>query len=66
MAEDSIALDGSVDDLDDDSAVGSSNSESVLLGVVLVLVLLNESSSGLVVGLSLSSPPVLDLESGVV
>ena len=66
LAEDSVTLDGGVDDLDDDLGVGSADVESVLLGVVLVLVLLDESPSGLVVGLSFSSPSVLDLESGVV
>ncbi len=66
LSEDLITLDGSVDHLNNDSAVGSSNAESVLLGIVLVLVLLDKSSSGLVVSLSLSSPSELDLISGVV
>ena len=66
LSEHSVALDGRVDDLDDDAAVGSSDAESVLLGVVLVLVLLDQSSSGLVVSLSLASASELDLESGVV
>jgi len=66
LSEDSIALDGGVDDLHDDAAVGSSDAQSVLLGVVLVLVLLDESSSGLVVSLSLASASELDLISGVV
>lgn len=66
LSKDSIALDGGVDDLNDDAAVGSSDAQSVLLGVVLVLVLLDESSSGLVVSLSLASASELNLESGVV
>lgn len=66
LAEHLVSLDGSVDDLSDDSSVGSSDAESVLLGVVLVLVLLDESSSGEVVGLSFSSASELDLVSGVV
>ena len=66
LSENSITLDGGVDDLDNDAAVGSSDAQSVLLGVVLVLVLLDQSSSGLVVGLSFASASVLDLESGVV
>lgn len=66
LSEHSVALDGRVDDLDDDAGVGSSDAESVLLGVVLVLVLLDQSSSGLVVSLSLASASELDLESGVV
>ena len=66
LSEDSIALDGGVDDLNDDAAVCSSDAQSVLLGVVLVLVLLDQSSSGLVVSLSLASASELDLISGVV
>lgn len=66
LSEDSIALDGGVDDLNDDAAVGSSHAQSVLLGVVLVLVLLDESSSRLVVSLSLASASELDLISRVV
>ena len=66
LSEDFIALDGGEDDLNDDAGVGSSDAQSVLLGVVLVLVLLDESSSGLVVSLSLASASELDLISGVV
>ena len=66
LAEDSIALDGGVDDLDDDPAVGAADNKSVLLGLVLVLVLLDQSSSCLVVGLSFSSSSVLNLISGEV
>jgi hypothetical protein len=66
LAEDSVALDGGVDDLGDDLGVGSADAQSVLLGLVLVLVLLNEAATGLVVGLSLSSASVLDLVSGEV
>ena len=66
LSEDFITLDGGVDDLNDDAAVSSSDAQSVLLGVVLVLVLLDESSSGLVVSLSLASASELDLISGVV
>jgi hypothetical protein len=66
LSEDSIALDGGVDDLNDDAAVGSSHAQSVLLGVVLVLVLLDQSSSRLVVSLSLASASELDLISRVV
>lgn len=66
LSEDFIALDCGEDDLNDDAGVGSSDAQSVLLGVVLVLVLLDESSSGLVVSLSLASASELDLISGVV
>ena len=62
MSKDLVTLDGGEDDLADDSLVGSSDDESVLLGVVLVLVLLYQSSSGVEVGLSLSSASELDLE----
>jgi len=47
LSEHSIALDGGVDDLDDDAGVGPADAQSVLLGLVLVLVLLDESLSGL-------------------
>lgn len=66
LAEDSIALDGGVDDLDDDLGVGTADAQSVLLRFVLVLVLLDESSTCLVVGLSFSSSSVLNLISGEV
>jgi len=52
---DTITFEGGVDDLADDSLVGSSDNESVLSGVVLILVLEDQSTSGVVVGLSLSS-----------
>merc|ERR1711971_1341600 len=50
-----ISLDGRVDDGAQNSAVGSSDDESVLLGVVLVLVVDDESLTCVVVSLSLSS-----------
>jgi hypothetical protein len=56
-------LDGSIDNLSNDSSVGSSYNKSVFLGVILVLILLDESSSGVVISLSFSSSSVLDLES---
>lgn len=65
-AEDSITLDGGVDDLDDDSLVSAADAESVLFRLVLVLVLLDQSAASLVVGLSFSSSPVLDLVSAEV
>ena len=51
-AEDLVTLDGGVDDLGDDSGAGEPDNESVLRGVVFVLVLDDESLSGEVVGLS--------------
>jgi len=53
---DLVTLEGGMDDLADDSLVGSSDNESVLSGVVLVLVLEDQSTAGVVIGLSLSSP----------
>lgn len=64
LGKDLISSESGIDNLDDDLGVGSSDDESVLLGVVLVLVLLDESSSHVVVGLALSSSLVLDLVSG--
>jgi hypothetical protein len=55
-----------VDDLDDDLLVGEPNNEPVLGRVVLVLGLGDQSLPGVVVGLSFSSPPGLDLEPGEV
>ena len=49
-AEDFVTLDGGVDDLGDDSGAGESDDESVFGGVVFVLILLDESLSGEVVG----------------
>ena len=43
--------------------VSSSDNESVLSGVILVLILTSQSSSGVVIGLSLSSSLWLDLHS---
>jgi hypothetical protein len=51
--EDLITLDGSVDNLSNDSSVGSSCNKSVLGGVVFILVLDDESLSGVVVSESL-------------
>lgn len=56
-----ISLEGSVDDLADDSLVGSSDNESVLSGVVLILILEDQSTSGVVISLSLTSPAELSL-----
>ncbi len=55
-----------IDDLGDDLAVGSSYDKSVLLGVVLVLVLLDEAATGIVISLSLITSSAWDLESLVV
>jgi len=63
---DLISGDGGVDDLADDSLVGSSDNESPLGGVVLVLSLSGKSLSLVVVGLTLSSSSEFDLESLVI
>ena len=52
-AENLVALDGGVDDLSDDSLVGSSGNESVLGGIVFILILDDQSLSGVVVSESL-------------
>jgi len=57
-----ISSDLGGDDLGDDVLVGETDDESVSRCVVLVLVLGYKSFSGTVVGLSLASPAVLDLE----
>jgi len=64
--EDLITSHGGVDDLGDELGASSSDDKSVLLGVVLVLILVDKSSSGIVVGLTLSSSLWLDLHSLVV
>lgn len=55
LGEDLITLDGGVDDLSDDSRGGDPDDESVLGGVVFVLILLDQSLPGEVVSLSLTS-----------
>ena len=54
------------DDLASDESVGESDNKSVLGGVVLVLVLVNQSTTSVVIGLTLSSSSILDLVSLVV
>ena len=66
LAQNAVTLDCGVHDLADDLRVGSSDNETVLMGVVLVLILLDQSSSLSVVSLILSSTSVLGLESLVV
>ncbi len=61
-----ITLDGGVDNGGDDSAVGASDTESVLLLVVLVLVLEDEAATCLVVGLTLATTEELGLVAGAV
>jgi len=63
LAQNSISGHGGVDNLSNDLSVSSSGNKSVFLGVILVLVLLDQSSSGVVVSLALSSSFWLDLHS---
>jgi len=56
-----VTLDGRVDNRGDDAPVRESDDESVLLGVILVLVVDDESLAGVVVGLALSSSSELGL-----
>jgi hypothetical protein len=66
LAQNAVTLDCRVNNLADNLRVGSSDNETVLMGVVLVLILLDQSSSLSVVGLALSSTSVLGLEALVV
>jgi hypothetical protein len=61
-----ITLYGGIDNGSDDSAVGTSDTESVLLLVVLVLVLENKAATCLVVGLTLATTEELGLVAGAV
>jgi len=65
-SKDDIAVEGSIGDLASDILVGETDDKSVLRGVVLVLVLSDQSLTGLVVGLALTSTSELDLEALVV
>lgn len=66
LAHGAVTLDGGVDDGGDDSSVGASNAESVLLLVVLVLVLEDKTATGEVVGLTLAATEELGLVTGAV
>lgn len=65
-AHGAIALDGGENHLGDDSAVGPTDAEAVLLLVVLVLVLEDEATAGEVVGLAFAASAVLGLVSAAV
>jgi hypothetical protein len=62
-SEDSVTLDGGIDDLGNNSGASDSGNKSVLGGVVLVLILDDKGLSGVVVSLSLSSSSESSLES---
>ena len=62
-AKNSISSHGGEDNLSDEFGVSSSDNKSVFLGVILVLVLLDESSSGIEVSFTLSSSLWLNLHS---
>jgi len=61
LAEDAITIDESVSDLADYLGVGETDDESVLGGLVLVLVLSTQSLSCTIIGLTLTSASELDL-----
>jgi len=61
-----VTLDSGVDDLADDSGAGDSSNESILRGVIFAFVLGDQSLSGVVVSLSLSSSTESGLEPLVV
>lgn len=63
---DVVALDGRVDNLADDLGVGDTNHKTVLSCIVLVLVLEDETTTLLVVGLARSTTVELDLVPHVV
>lgn len=63
--EDLVTGDFRGDDLSDDVAVGEADNQAVLGGVVLVLGLGDQALTGIVVGLSLTTAPVLGLEAAV-
>ena len=56
-----VTSDGCVVNRADDALVGAADGESVLLGVVLVLVLEDEAATGLVIGLSFAATAVFGL-----
>lgn len=60
--QDHITLNLGIHKLTDDVGVGAADDETVLGGVVLVLVLDDEALTGIVVGLTLTATTVLDLE----
>lgn len=62
-AKDLVSSHGSINNLGDVFSVSSSDDESVLLGVILVLVLSNKLLSSKIVGFTLSSSLGLDLSS---
>ena len=62
-AKNSITSHGGEDNLSDEFSVGSSDNKSVFLGVILVLILLHKSTSGIEVSFSLSSSLWFDLHS---
>jgi hypothetical protein len=66
LGHDAVTREGGEDDLADDLGGGAAHAETVLLGVVLVFVLEDETATGLEVGLSFSSAAVLGLVTGAV
>jgi len=63
VSHNSITLDSGVDHLADNLLVSSSNNKSVLLGIVFILVLNDETLASVVIGFTLSSTAIFGLVS---
>lgn len=61
-SKDEISLNLGIDDLADDVGVGEADNEAILAGVVLVLVLDDQTLAGIIIGLSLTTTTILYLE----
>lgn len=65
-SQNDITLDLGINDLTDDIGVSDTDNETVLGGVVLVLVLDDQTLTSIVIGLSLTATTILNLETLVV
>jgi len=61
-----ITFNGGVNDLSNDVGAGNSDDKSVFWSVILVLVLGDQSLSGIIVGFTVSSSSIFGLETLVV
>lgn len=59
--QDKVALNLGIDDLANDIRVGETNDKTILGGIVLVLILNDQTFTSIVVSLALASAAVLDL-----
>ena len=62
-SKDSISFKSGIGDLTGDVLVGHTHNHTILGGIVFVLVLNNKTLSGVVIGLTLTTPLELNLES---